>query len=77
MLHILINLVKSTQRLISTKFNVIVFFFTSALGGEKVSMLTHTFSHKPLSKIKLAIYKHQAGSPVYIGPNVPSGDLYA
>ena len=46
------------------------------LGGDKVSMLTHTYPHKPLMKIKVTICNHQAGSPLYVWPDVWSaGDL--
>ena len=31
-----------------------------------VSMLTHTYPHKPLRKIKVAIYDHQADGPLYV-----------
>ena len=28
------------------------------LGGDRVSMLTHTYPHKPLRKIKVTIWNH-------------------
>ena len=45
------------------------------LGGDKVSMLTHTYPHKPLRMIKVTICNHQADSPLYVKPNVCSSDL--
>ena len=46
-----------------------------SLGGDKVSILTHTHSHKCLKKIEVAIYNHQADSPFYLWPIVQSGEL--
>ena len=43
--------------------------------GDKVSMLTHTYPHKPLGKIKVTIYNHQADSPFYVWPDIWSGEL--
>ena len=43
--------------------------------GDKVSMLTHTYPHKPLRKIKVTTYNHQADSRLYVWPDVWSGDL--
>ena len=34
------------------------------LGGDKVSMLTHTYPHKPLRKIEVTIRNHQVDSPL-------------
>ena len=45
------------------------------LGGDKVSMLTHTYPHKPLRKIKVIICNHQADSPFYVWSDVWFGDL--
>ena len=39
-------------------------------GADKVSMLTHTYPHKPLRKIKVTIFNHQADSPLYVWPDV-------
>ena len=46
-----------------------------SLRGDKVSMLSHMYPHKPLRKIELIIRKHHAGSPLYVWPIVWSGDL--
>ena len=48
---------------------------TTPLGGDKVSMLTHTYPHKPLRKIKVTMCNHQADSPLYVLPDVCPGDL--
>ena len=57
----------------------ILFFFHQiifrSLRGDKVSMLTHIYPHKPLRKIEVTICNHQADSPLYVWPNVWSGDL--
>ena len=45
------------------------------LRGDKVTVLTHTYLHKPVRKIKVTICNHQADSPLYVGPDVWSGDL--
>ena len=45
--------------------------------GDKVDMSTHTYSHKPLKKIKVVICGCQADSPHYVWPDVWSGDLQA
>ena len=34
--------------------------------GDKVSVLTHTYPHKPLMNIRVTICKHQADSPLYV-----------
>ena len=39
-------------------------------GGDKVSMLTHTYPHKPLRKIKVNISSHHGDSPLYVWPDV-------
>ena len=36
--------------------------------GDNVSMLIHTYPHKPLRKIKVTICNHQADSPLYLWP---------
>ena len=36
-------------------------------GSDKVSMLTHTYPHKPLRKIKATICNHQPDSPPNVG----------
>ena len=41
-----------------------------ALGGNKVSMLTHTNPHKPLRKNKVAICNHQSDRSLYVWPDV-------
>ena len=41
-----------------------------SLGGDKVSMLTHTYPHKPLRKIEVTICNHQADSLLYVWLNV-------
>ena len=38
--------------------------------GDKVSMLTHTYPHKPQRKTKVTICNHQADSPLYVWPDV-------
>ena len=43
----------------------------------KVNMLTHTYPHKPLRKIEVAIYYHQVDSSLYVCPDVCPGDLQA
>ena len=45
------------------------------LRGNKVSLLTHTYPHKPLRKIKVTMRNHQVDSPFYVWPDVRSGDL--
>ena len=40
-------------------------------------MLTHTYEHKPLRKIKGIICNHQGDSPFYLWPDDGSGDLQA
>ena len=44
------------------------------VGADKVNMLTHTYPHKYMRKIKVVMYNHQAGSPFYLRPDVCSGD---
>ena len=51
------------------------FLINRPLRGDKVSILSHTYPHKPLRKIELTICNHQAHSPLYVWPNVWSGDL--
>ena len=38
-------------------------------------MLTHIYPHKPLRKIKVTICNYQADSPLFVWPDVWSGDL--
>ena len=45
------------------------------LGGDKVSILTHPYPHKPLRKIEMTICNQQADSPRYVWPDVLAGDL--
>ena len=44
--------------------------FPIPLGGDKVSMLTHTYPYKPLRKIKVTICNRQTDSPLYVWPDV-------
>ena len=48
----------------------------TTLKGDKMNMLTHTYTHKHLRKIKLTICNHQGDSPFYFGPDVYSGDVH-
>ena len=50
-------------------------FISQSLGGDKVSMLTHTYPHKPRRKTEVTICNHQADSPLCVWPDVWSGDL--
>ena len=54
-----------------------VLYMALNLKGDKVSMLTHTYPHKPLKKIEVTICSRQADSPlyVYVWPDVWSDDL--
>ena len=45
------------------------------LGGDKVSMLTHTYPYKPLRNTEVAICNHQTDSRLYVWPDAWSGDL--
>ena len=45
------------------------------LTGDKVSLLTHTYTHKPLRNIIVTICNHQVDSPLYVWPDVWSDDL--
>ena len=47
------------------------------LRGDKVSMLIHSYSHKPLREIKVSICNHQVDSSYFWWPGVSSGDLQA
>ena len=51
-----------------------VILITNTLVGDKVSMLTHTYPHKPLRKNKVTICNHQADSPLNLWPDVWFGD---
>ena len=50
-------------------------YLDSPLGGDKVSMLTHTYPCIHRRKTKVAICNHQGDSPLYVWPDVWSGDL--
>ena len=52
-----------------------VILCVATLEGNKVSILTHTYPHKPLRNIKVTIYNHQADRQLYVWPDVLSGDL--
>ena len=41
-----------------------------SLVGDKVSMLTQTYEHKPPRNIEVTICNHQAGSPLCVWPDV-------
>ena len=45
---------------------------TDPLGS---GVITHTYPHKPMTKIKVTICNHQAESPLYVWFGVWSGDL--
>ena len=45
--------------------------------GDNMSKLTHTYSHKPLGMIQVAICNHQANSPIHVCPGVWYGDSHA
>ena len=45
------------------------------LRGHKVSMLTHTYEHKPPRNIEVTIFNHQDDSPFFVWPDVWSGEL--
>ena len=49
-------------------FHAHFLFFTldGPLRGDKVSVLTHIYPHKPLRKIKVTTCNHQADSPLYV-----------
>ena len=53
-------------------FNImmLILYCLLTLGGDKVGMLIHTYTHKLLSKIKVTICNHQADSPLYVWPDV-------
>ena len=40
-----------------------------------MSMLTCIYPHKPLRKIKMTVWNHQADRPLYVWPDIWSGDL--
>ena len=40
------------------------------LRGDKVSVLTHIYPHKPLRKIRMILYSHQADRLLYVWPDV-------
>ena len=43
---------------------ILCLYFFLTLGGDKVSMLTHSYPHKSLRLIKATIRNHQADSPL-------------
>ena len=45
------------------------------LGDDKGSMLTHTYPLKDLRKIEVTTCNRQADSPLYVWPDVWSGDM--
>ena len=51
--------------------------FRSTFGVHKVSTLSHTYPHRPLRNIKMAIGNHQIDCPFYLWPDVCYGDLKA
>ena len=52
-------------------------FNALTLGDDEVSMLTHTYPHKQLRKIKRTICNHQADSPLlYVWPDVWSCSVF-
>ena len=53
----------------------IILFHNQNPFGDTMSMLTHTYSHKPLRKIKIPICHHQVESPVYIRPDFRNDNL--
>ena len=48
---------------------------SSTLGGDKVSMLTYTYTQPPRKKIKVAIWNHQVDRPLYAWPDIWSGNV--
>ena len=52
------------------------FVTTLPLWGDKVSMLTHIYPHKPWRNIEVTMQNHQADSPLYVWPDVWSADLH-
>ena len=57
-----------TQMMSFTPFSRSV--FQTTLGGDKVSMLSHMYPHKPLGKIKATICNHQADRQPFVWPDV-------
>ena len=68
--HLAVTFMISRSMLITL---VIPYFCPS--GGDKVTMLTHTYSYKPLRKIKVTICNHQVNSPLYVWPGIWYCDL--
>ena len=70
--HKMIRLSTCALCLISHKSNFFFIFFycTNTLRGDKVSisMSTHTYAHKTLRKIKVAICNRQTACPFYLWP---------
>ena len=52
------------------EFNRLHNYTPATLRGDKVSMLTHTYPHKPLRKIKMTICNDHADNPLYVWPDV-------
>ena len=59
-------LVEIQVSLINLQLNSYTPYITSPRGDIKVSMLTHTFSHKFLKKIKVTRCNHQADRPLFV-----------
>ena len=66
MLLYLLNLINQTkgEKENITDTNV------KTLRGDKVSVLPHTYPHKPVTNIEVTICNHQADSPLYVWPDV-------
>ena len=45
--------------------------------GCRTTVLTHTYPHKPVRKIKVTVCYLQVDSPIYLWPDVCFGDLQA
>ena len=50
-------------------------WLSNTLRDDKVSVLAHTYPHKPLRKNKVTMCNHQADSPFYVLHDVWSVDL--
>ena len=62
-------------KLAETNYMYMFRALTHLLRGDKVSMLTYMFPHKPKRKIKVATYNQKADCPSYLWPCVWFGDL--
>ena len=51
-------------------FNIDFVYAMITLWGDKVSMLTHIYPHKPRRKIEVTTQNHQADSPLCVWPSV-------